>query len=121
MENLTPYPKQSVNKNHKGNSEPHFNRMRMKSKLRTGLFTAKDIANEFGYNVDYIQKVARDMGVKAKRDPAGYESFFETVGVGRVALFPGVGTTELLKKAANYRGIRIRTWSEGDEIWVARY
>lgn len=95
--------------------------MRMRSKLRTGKFTAKDIADEFGYNADYIRQVAQKMGVKPLRDAAGYGEFLTSLAIGEVAPFDGIGTSDSIKKAANWRGIRIRTWKEDGQIWIARY
>jgi len=115
------FPNQTVNRNHKGNQEPEFRRRRLMSKLRSGKFSTKDLANEFGYSTDHVRLLARKVGVKPLVDPAGYGALFDSLSDKSVTLFKGVGSADALKKAANYRGIRIRTWKDGNEIWIARY
>lgn len=118
---LSPYPNQSVNRNHRGNSEPRFRRMRMRSKLQTGKYTAKEIASEFGYSIEHVRRTARKLKVTPLRDVAGYSQFFDSIAVGTVVPYNGISTTDVLKHAANDRRIRVKTWKLGEQIWVARY
>jgi hypothetical protein len=93
----------------------------MQAKLQTGKYTTKEIASEFGYSVQHVRLTARKLRVTPLRDVAGYSQFFNSVAVGTVVPYNGFSTTDTLKHAANDRGIRIRTWKIGEQIWVARY